>query len=82
LRNSEQRRLLAKIPSARIQLRLKLAAMLLALFQRPKTNNEKQDQGANTDKNYNGDYANGPFKNGSSFHSPQMTTDRTPITSL
>ena len=47
--------------------------MLLALFQRYETNNEKQNHGANTDKNYNGDHTDRPFKYGSSFHS--LATD-------
>src|SRR5207248_11167010 len=73
LGSSKQPRLIAKAPSSRVQLRLKSAAMLLALFQRHETRNEKQDHGAKTDKNYNGDYSDRPFKYRSSFHS--LATD-------
>jgi hypothetical protein len=69
LRHSEQRRVLPEIPSSRLLLRLKLAAMLLALFQGYKTNDKKRNYSANTDKKYNDDYADRPFKYGSSFHS-------------
>ena len=56
--------------------------MLLAFFERYKTNNEKRDQGANTDNNQNDDYADRPF-NGSFVHVwSQMNTNRTRITSL
>jgi hypothetical protein len=62
-------------------LRLELAAMPLALFQRHKTDHEKQDHGANADKNYNGDYTDRPFNTVRPFTlSPQMNTDRTQIT--
>jgi hypothetical protein len=73
LGNSKQRRLIAKVPPSRVQLRLELAPMLFALFQRYETSDEKADHGANTDKNYNGDYADRPFKYGSCFHS--LATD-------
>jgi hypothetical protein len=69
LGNSKQRRLIAKVPPSRGLLRLKLAAMPLAFFQRYEANDEKRNHSANTDKNYNGDYADRPFRYGSSFHS-------------
>src|SRR6476659_10931620 len=43
--------------------------MFLALFQRHETHHEKQNHGANADKNYNGDHAGRPFEYRSSFHS-------------
>jgi hypothetical protein len=46
-----------------------LTAMLLALLQRNEGADEKQDHRCDTDKNYNGDYADRPFKYGSPFHS-------------
>ena len=65
----KQRRLIAKVPPSRVLLRLQLAAMLLALFQRDESSDDEPDHGANADKNYNGDHADRPFKSGSSFHS-------------
>jgi len=62
-------RVFAKVPPSRVLLRLKLAAMLLAFFQGYKTNNKKRNHSANTDKNYNDEHADRPFKYGSSFHS-------------
>jgi len=50
--------------------------MLFALFQRYETSNEKQDHGANTDKNYNSEHADRPFEYGSSFHSFATDEDR------
>jgi hypothetical protein len=47
--------------------------MLLAFFQRYEANDEKRNHGANTDKNYNGEHADRPFKDTSSFHS--LATD-------
>src|SRR4029077_2410674 len=64
LGNSKRRRLIAKVPPSRVLLRLKLAAMLFAFFQRYKTNDKKRNHGAHTDKSYNGDYADRPFKYG------------------
>src|SRR6266446_6953231 len=47
--------------------------MLLAFFQGNKTNDKKRNHSANTDKNYNGEHADRPFKYSSSFHS--LATD-------
>ena len=69
LGDSEQRRLIAEVPLSGVQLRLELAAMLLAFFQRYEANDEKRNHGANTDKDYKAEHADRPFKDSSSFHS-------------